>query len=98
MPRDRLTVDEAVNPGAQLPLRYGALHGWRPAGRPLKHRHKAEFLGLVASAYPGLTATELEPAVRAVFKLLARHVTAGEIGHVRDQLPAEVRSLWDLGA
>jgi uncharacterized protein (DUF2267 family) len=98
--RDRLTVDEAVNLGAQLPMLIRGVYyeGWRPTGRPLKHRHKAEFLGLVAKAYPDLTATELEPAARAVFKLLSRHVTAGEIGQVWDQLPAEVRSLWDLAA
>ncbi len=98
--RDRLTVDEAVNLGAQLPMLIRGIYyeGWRPAGRPLKHRHKAEFLQLVSSSSPGLTTTELEPAVCAVFRLLSRHVSAGEISHVRDQLPAEVRSLWDLAA
>ena len=98
--RDRLTVDEAVNLGAQLPVLIRGVYyeGWRPAGRPVKHRHKAQFLHLVAEAYPGLPATEIEPAVRAVFKLLSNHVSAGEIGHVRDQLPAEVRSLWELAA
>lgn len=98
--RDRLSVDEAVDLGAQLPMLIRGFYygGWRPAGRPLKHRHRTEFLQLVAKDCPGLTSSELEPAVRAVFKLLARHVTAGEIGHVRDQLPAEVRSLWELAA
>jgi uncharacterized protein (DUF2267 family) len=98
--RDRLTVDEAVNLGAQLPMLVRGFYyeGWRPAGRPAKHRHKADFLRLVAEAYPGLTESELEPAVRAVFKLLSDHITAGEIGHVRDQLPAEVRGLWETPA
>jgi len=98
--RDRLTAEEAVDLGTQLPMLVRGFYyeGWRPAGRPAKHRHKAEFLELVAESYPSLAAAEREPAVRAVFKLLSHHITAGEIKHVRDQLPAEVRSLWDTPA
>jgi len=94
--RDRLTVDEAVNLGAQLPMLVRGFYydGWRPEGRPDRYRHKSEFLLRVANAYGGLSATEQEPAVGAVFRLLSRHVTEGEIRHVRDQLPAEVRDLW----
>lgn len=95
--RDRLTVEEAVNLGAQLPMLVRGFYyeGWRPAGRPLKYRHKEEFLRHVGELYPGLPETEREPAVRAVFKLLSGHVTGGEIRHVREQLPAEVRELWE---
>lgn len=96
--RDRLTVDEAVNLGAQLPVLVRGFYydGWRPEGRPAKYRHKTEFLNSVAEAYRRLSVTEQEPAVEAVFRVLSRHVTAGEIRHVRDQLPAEVRDLWEL--
>ncbi|HKZ73666.1 MAG TPA: DUF2267 domain-containing protein [Steroidobacteraceae bacterium] len=95
--RDRLTVDEAVNLGAQLPMLVRGFYyeGWRPAGRPARHRHKAEFLQLVADSYQGLAEAEREPAVRAVFRILSRHITAGEVQHVKNQLPAEVRSLWE---
>jgi uncharacterized protein (DUF2267 family) len=98
--RDRLTVDEAVNLGAELPMLVRGFYyeGWRPAGRPAKHRHKAEFLRLVSEAAPGLTDIEIERAVRGVFALLSRHVSAGEISQVRDQLPAEVREMWELAA
>ena len=96
--RDRLSVDEAVNLGAQLPVLVRGFYydGWRPEGRPAKYRHKAEFLHRVAEAYPGLPMVEQESAVEAVFRVLSRHVTAGEIRHVREQLPAEVRDLWEL--
>lgn len=96
--RDRLTVDEAVNLGAQLPVLVRGFYydGWRPEGRPTKYRHKAEFLHRVAESYGGLSVTEQEPAVEAVFRVLSRHVTAGEIRHVRNQLPEEVRDLWEL--
>jgi uncharacterized protein (DUF2267 family) len=95
--RDRLTVEEAVNLGAQLPtlVRGFYYEGWRPAGRPFKQRHKEEFLRHLGELYPGLPEAEREPAVRAVFKLLSRHVTGGELQDVREQLPAEVRALWD---
>lgn len=98
--RDRLTVDEAVNLGAQLPMLVRGFYydGWRPAGRPMKHRHKAQFLGLVATAAPSLNELEVERAVRGVLALLSHHVSAGEIRHVRDQMPAEVRELWELAA
>ena len=94
--RDRLRVEEAVDLGAQLPMLVRGFYyeGWRPAGRPLKYRHKEEFLHHVAKLCPGLDELEREHAVRAVFKLLARHVSGGEIRQVVDQLPAEIRELW----
>jgi uncharacterized protein (DUF2267 family) len=96
--RDRLTVDEAVNLGAQLPVLIRGFYydGWRPEGRPTKYRHKNEFLNQVAAAYKGLPVIEQESAARAVFRVLSRHVTDGEIRHVRDQLPPELRDLWQL--
>jgi uncharacterized protein (DUF2267 family) len=96
--RDRLTVDEAVNLGAQLPVLIRGFYydGWRTKGRPTKYRHKTEFLSQVAAAYKGLPVIEQESAVKAVFRVLSRHVTGGEMRHVRDQLPPEVRDLWDL--
>jgi uncharacterized protein (DUF2267 family) len=57
-----------------------------------------EFLRLVSEAAPGLTDIEIERAVRGVFGLLSRHVSAGEMSQVRDQLPAEVREMWELAA
>ena len=94
--RDRLTVEEAVKLGAQLPLLVRGFYyeGWRPAGRPEKYRHKEEFFQQVCEHYPGLG--EPEQAVRAVFRVLEGHVTGGELQHVRQQLPPELRALWYL--
>ncbi|ADE16237.1 conserved hypothetical protein [Nitrosococcus halophilus Nc 4] len=94
--RDRLMVDEAVDLGAQLPMLVRGFYyeGWRPAGKPLKYRHKEEFLNYVTEKYRGLEGTEQERAVSAVFKVLSKHVTGGEIEEVRNQLPEEVRALW----
>jgi uncharacterized protein (DUF2267 family) len=96
--RDRLTVDVAVSLGAQLPMLVRGFYyeGWRPAGTPVKYRHKNEFLERVGDLCRGLDESQRETAVRAVFRLLAAHVTGGELTHVRDQLPPELRSLWVL--
>ena len=94
--RDRLSVEEAVDLGAQLPLLVRGLYyeGWRPTGQPLKYRHKEDFLQRVAEHFPGLEEIDREFAVRAVFKTLARHVTPGEVEDVLNQLPMDVRELF----
>ena len=37
---------------------------------------------------------DAEQIVRAVFRVLARHISAGEIKDIQLILPAEVRELW----
>jgi uncharacterized protein (DUF2267 family) len=95
--RNRLTVGEAANLGAQLPtlVRGFYYEGWRPTGHAPKIRHKEEFLQHVKQLYPGLSDEDRERAVRAVFRLLTGHVTGGELKQVKDQLPADIRSLWE---
>ena len=95
--RDRLTAAEAVNLGTQLPTLVRGFYydGWRPTNRPTKFRHKEEFLEHVTGLYPGLADADCEKAVRAVIRLLSGHISGGELKHVRDQLPPEVRSLWE---
>lgn len=98
--RDRLTVEAAAGLGAQLPMLVRGFYfeGWRPAAAPIKYRHKDEFLERVGELCRGLDESQRESAVRAVFRLLAAHITGGELTHVRDQLPLELRSLWVLPA
>lgn len=90
--RDRLSVDEAAQLSAQLPLLIRGLffEGWVPRDTPLPIRQKAEFLALVRSGY----APQQEPAadviVAALFRLLARHVSMGELTNVAMSLPEEL--------
>ncbi len=91
--RDRLTVDEAAQLGAQLPelIRGIYYENWDPSRTPLRYRDLAEFLDRVA-ADAGLTGdTSASYAVAVVAGVLARHVSAGEIEDVRAQLPKELR-------
>ncbi|HYE89763.1 MAG TPA: DUF2267 domain-containing protein [Terriglobales bacterium] len=94
--RDRLTVDEAAELGAQLPMLVRGIYyeGWRPTGKPLRIRTKAEFLDRVVRDLRTDDPVDPELLVSAVFEVLARRVTAGEIEDVTLMLPAELQALW----
>lgn len=94
--RDRLTVDEVADLGAQLPMLIRGLfyEGWVPSGKPLKERRKEDFLAHIAAQFRNDPAVFPEAVAWAVFKLLESRVSAGEIQDVMHVLPAEIRSLW----
>lgn len=95
--RDRLTPAEAAQLGAEMPLLVRGLYyeGWRPAAEPWKERHGEGFLARVEHDLGGYAHLRgAESVVRAVFCLLGRHVSPGEIDDVKRLLPAEVRDLW----
>ena len=95
--RDRLTVDEAAQLAAQLPLLVRGIYyeNWHPAGTPLKERHREQFLAHVREELPY---EDPERVVRAVFAVLAGYITAGEIEDVYWMLPGGVRELWPARA
>lgn len=95
--RDRLTVDETVQLGAQLPMLVRGLYyeGWSPKGKPAK-THKAEFLDAIRRQFPGPERLHPEVLARAVLKVISRHVSAGEVGDVKAVLPAELKDLWPV--
>ena len=68
--------------------------GWNPEGKPDKVRRREDFLAHIATALRGHAEIFPEATAWAVFKLLERHVSAGEIGDVKHVLPAPIRSLW----
>src|SRR5690606_20300263 len=51
--RDQLTVEEATDLGAQLPMLIRGLYyeGWNPSKTPTKERRKEEFLHHVREAF-----------------------------------------------
>ena len=95
--RDRLTVDEAAQLAAQLPLLVRGLfyEGWDPSGKPMRLRHKAEFLALISEKYRPRQDAQPEQIVAALFRVLARHVTGGEISDVVANLPGELAEAAD---
>ena len=96
--RDRLTIEEAAQFSAQLPMLVRGFYyeGWNPTGKPVKERHKEEFLAHVAEAFGKDEVGKVDPEsmTRAVFRVITKHVTPGEIEDVKHVLPAELRTLW----
>jgi uncharacterized protein (DUF2267 family) len=94
--RDRLTVEETAQLGAQLPMLIRGFYyeGWDPTGKPVKERHREQFLARVEQPFKDEEPIDPEPVVRAVLTVLATRVSEGEIEDVRQVLPAEVRELW----
>ena len=95
--RDRLRPDEAAELAAQLPVLLKGVYfdGWNPSATPVKARTKEQFLTLVLQSLPpGTSHAEAERFTRAVFNLLASHVSSGELRDVQATLPPELRALW----
>jgi uncharacterized protein (DUF2267 family) len=94
--RDRLTPEEAAQLGAQLPMLIRGFYyeGWRPTGKPVKERHKEEFLGHIEEALDRYEFGRPEDIARSVFKVLAHHISEGEMEDVRQILPKEIRELF----
>jgi uncharacterized protein (DUF2267 family) len=94
--RDSLGVNEAVDLGAQLPglLRGAYYEQWRPAITPVKNRHVEDFLARVNGSFGRDPLAEPAKAVMAVFQLLTKKISEGEIDDVRRCLPEEIRNIW----
>jgi len=99
--RDRLTVDEAVHLGSQLPMLVRGMYyeGWDPSKNPQKIRTKEEFLSRIARGYERAQ-PDIDPenALRAVLKLLSEKISCGEMEDVKHSFPAEIQELWPESA
>jgi uncharacterized protein (DUF2267 family) len=93
--RDRLTVDEAAQLAAQLPLLIRGIYyeGWDPSKTPVKYHGLSDFLERVAAdaELPGGTSSSYAVSVAA--EVLREHVSAGEIDDIRAQLPEDLQPI-----
>ena len=94
--RDSLKVNEVADLGAQLPalLRGVYYEQWKPAATPVKNRKIDNFLERVQASFVKDPLVEPAKAVMAVFQLLTKKVTEGEIEDIRRCIPAEIRNIW----
>jgi uncharacterized protein (DUF2267 family) len=94
--RDRLTPEQAVHLGAQLPILVRGIYyeGWRPAQTPANERQPAEFAALVAAQMPGQLGRDALRVTKAVFGLLESELDWGETAKIIATLPAPLRGLW----
>ncbi len=94
--RDRLSVTEAAQLSAQLPMLMRGIfyEGWRPARTPVKTRTIEEFLTPVREAFSDDPDFDSEAAFREFIDVMKMHVTAGEIEDVRRAMPEELKGLF----
>lgn len=94
--RDRLPVGEVAALAAQLPMLVRGIYyeGWRPLDGPLRGHRREELLAEVGAAFPGDRDVDPERVARAVFHVMGRHLTSGEVEGVKHLLPEELRVLW----
>jgi uncharacterized protein (DUF2267 family) len=97
--RDRLILEEAVHLGAQLPMLVRGFYyeGWRAVPWPVK-MHREEFLLRVEEELTAKSTVKLdsETVVRAVFQVLSRRISKGEIDQIEQSLPKDLRDLWPV--
>jgi uncharacterized protein (DUF2267 family) len=92
--RDQLTIDEAAQLAAQLPLVLrGAFYEGFDPGRQQKVRHREEFIALFAERANLSDSTDAERALGAAASALSSHVTPGELDDLIAQLPSDLRSV-----
>ena len=93
--RDRLTVEEAAQLSAQMPMLIKGLffENWHPAGKPLRIRTQHEFLALVVENYGPHSDDYADDIVRSVFRVLQKHVSQGELTNIAMSLPAPILAL-----
>jgi uncharacterized protein (DUF2267 family) len=93
--RDALRIDEAAQLAAQLPLLVRGLfyEGWRPAAVPVHVRRPEEVLQLFARKSGDTCSVEPERALVALFGMLRRHVSPGEVHSLEHVLPRTLAEL-----
>ena len=86
--RNRLTPEQAVHLGAQLPLLVRGIFydGWRIAGKPSDERQPVEFATLVAA--------DLPPSLAREFGLPEKELDRDETDRIMATLPHPLRVRW----
>ncbi len=94
--RDRLPVEAVAALGSQQPLLVRGIYyeGWSPSETPLQESEKEDFLSQIATAFRNDPEVDPERVARAVFKVLKRYATSGEIRNEGLILPPGIRVLW----
>ena len=93
--RDRISVEDASHLAAQLPMLIRGFYyeGYHPAGKPLGDHKKSDFLARVAAECSDESRNDGR-VTQAVFQVLAKHITSGEVEKIKGTLPPDIRTLW----
>ena len=95
--RDFLPVDEVAQFGAEMPILVRGVYyeGWKPSTNPARERSKQDFLDSISVEMRDWVLEEdPEQDARAVFRVIQKKISAGEVLDVQHLLPEPVRNMW----
>lgn len=94
--RDRLTIEEAAQLSAQLPLvvRGVFFESWRPHAMAGRSGGLTEFFAEIDDKLSNLTPHDRKRTVQVVFDVLAHHISEGEVNEIAAVLPADFKEFW----
>ncbi|MEQ7129200.1 DUF2267 domain-containing protein [Actinopolymorpha sp. B11F2] len=92
--RDRLTVEEAAQLGAQLPMLVRGIYyeGWDPSRVPMKMR-RDEFLERVQREFRFRVEGGAESLVQTVLAAMRDHITEGEWNDIKSGVSRDLASV-----
>ncbi|MDB5161333.1 MAG: hypothetical protein JWO96_713 [Candidatus Saccharibacteria bacterium] len=92
--RDRLTVFEASDLAAQLPMLIRGIYyeGWNPAKVPVR-MHLEDFLNRVRQEFPYRVEGDTEELVRVVLDSLSDYITEGELEDIKSNMPKDLAAI-----
>ncbi len=100
--RDRLTIEESFQLISQLPLMIKGLYveGWKYGSTTKKIKTTGEFIrAVIKEDFPAghhdiFSVKDGENVIRAVFNILKKHVSQGEVEDVIAVMPKNLKPLW----
>jgi uncharacterized protein (DUF2267 family) len=94
--RDRLPIELAAHLGSQLPLLVRGVYydQYQPARCPSEYDTVKAFTAEVAQWLSDIRPVDPRAATAAVFGLLSRQITDGQIAKVQNALPEALRNFW----
>jgi uncharacterized protein (DUF2267 family) len=89
--RDRLTVEETAQLGAQLPMLVRGIFyaEWDPSKVPMK-QNREDFMQRIREQFPYQIEGGIEQLERTVLQALRRHITDGEWGDIKSAMPKDL--------
>lgn len=94
--RDHLSVDEAAQLAAQMPIMIRGLfyEGWNPSKTPVVERSRDGFVERIQKEFRTDPLGDADHAIGAVLDVLDNRISEGEMEHVRKTFAKEIRALF----
>ncbi|MDQ2091024.1 DUF2267 domain-containing protein [Marimonas arenosa] len=94
--RDHLSVDEAAQLAAQMPVMIRGIYyeGWNPSKTPMAIRSADAFVERVQRDFETDPLGDADHAIAAVMSVLRKHVSAGEMEDVEQSFTTQIRALF----